>query len=210
MTIKPQWMVSRRRAGNSGHSLASLGSCLLVLLNGYLFPPAEAHADDSDSPELARVKVQALAAERNGLPEDAARAYEQIASLAPTQQAAIARRLASLYAELKRPDDALRWARQAMVGNPEPQAYLAGIYAELGDSDRAIAILREEIARQAEPGRALITLHWQLAELYEQRGNTMEAERVLQNALELARGRPEEKATRTRLEQIQANGGGTP
>jgi len=171
----------------------------IVLIAGAL-----AHAQTSNQVAVTSVRElsrQATAHERAGDRAAAARTYERIVELDPTKRAVLSHRLVKLYAELKKPEAALKWAREIMKTHPDPQVYHAGVLSLLGRHGEAEEIIRKEIAEADAPRRKMV-LYWQLADVYRQQGRVSDAKTALQNAVTSVRGQPEEKDAIRHLERF--------
>jgi tetratricopeptide (TPR) repeat protein len=167
----------------------------MVPLVGYAAGPASAVRPVDDA--VAR----ASALELSGRPAEAVRVYEEMAQFDPVRRKVLAPRLVSLYASLGNAPRSLFWAQQAMVDNPDPQAYLAGVHTLLGQHAEAASLLATELARTNTATRA-VALRWQLADLQLQQGRTNAALETLHAAEKSAKGSELEKLARQRVERL--------
>lgn len=174
--------------------------CLAGVLAVGLCAPALAAGKDA-----AALMDEASRYEQAGDKLKAAEAYEALAQVDATRKTVIAWRLARLYAEAGVTNKALSWAREVMKSNPEPQAYLAGVHTLLKDYAGAETILRKELAGRstnALPTQRL-TLHWQLADMYDKKGDAAKADAELQNAVHAVKGTPDEPVAQRRLDAFR-------
>src|ERR1043165_374844 len=142
-------------------------------------------------------KEVAASYERAGRKRDAAAIYEEMARTNSAARKVLSHRLVTLYTETGETNKALRWAREVMRENPDPQGYLAAVHARLGQWPEAQEILEHEIAGNTNAARA-VTLRWQLAEVLENVGDGTKATRLLDQAVVLAKGTALESAARDR------------
>ena len=98
----------------------------------------------------------------------------------------------------------MSWATEVMQGHPDPQPYLAGVYALLGQHDQAAMVLLKEIRRSRRPERR-VKLHWQLADVYAEAGDSARVRSCLAAALEAAAGTPLAGAAQTRLDELESD-----
>ena len=149
----------------------------------------------------ASPKKLAAKHEQAGRKREAAAVYEEIARTDPAARKILSHRLVSIYIETGETNKALTWAHEVMLDNPDPQAYLAGVHARLGQFERAQEILEKEIASNTNTTRA-VTLRWQLAEVFEEMGNTINTRKILNEAVTAAKGTPMESVARQRLKGL--------
>ena len=188
------------RGDPSGRRLAL---CAVVALSAAAAAAAESATNASDGRAALRpMKAEAARHEQAGRTLEAARVYERIMQADPTMRTVLPPRLALLYAEAGRAEQALAWAREAMKTNPDPPAYLAGGHARLGQYAEAKGILAEEIRKTGDVRRKIV-LHWQLADACAEEGRRQEAERFLRAAADLAAGTVDEQASRRRLRRFR-------
>jgi tetratricopeptide (TPR) repeat protein len=145
--------------------------------------------------ELSR---EAAAYEQSGDRAAAVRTYERIVEMDATKRSVVSHRLVRLYADLGRPEAALKWAKEIAGTHPEPQAYLAGVLSLVGRHEEAEKLIRNEIAGADSPRRKMV-LHWQLAEAYRRQGREENARAALESAVAAVKGLPEEKQATRRL-----------
>lgn len=168
---------------------------------------AQGRAVTPDVPEPHTAPApQALAAgyERAGRKEDAAAIYEQLAATNAVARKVLAPRLVQIYAETGQTNAALKWARDVMRDNPDPQPYLAGVHSRLGQQKQAQAILEREIGANTNAARA-VTLRWQLADVCDKAGEKAKAKKSLEEAANAAKGTPMEATAQRRLKTIQGD-----
>jgi tetratricopeptide (TPR) repeat protein len=138
-----------------------------------------------------QLSAMAEAREKSGDLLEAAKVYERLIEKYPAKRMVLAQRLVQIYAKEGLAEKALSWAHVVMERNPEPQAYLAGVYMMLGKLDEAKDILEKLVAERKEP-RQKLALCWQLAEVYEKRGDIPAAEKTLLESVESAAGSVDE------------------
>jgi tetratricopeptide (TPR) repeat protein len=167
---------------------------------------ASAQGDDTTNAaaESRRLVKKAMAYERAGKGVEAAKTYEELVRVDPSKKKVVSRRLVKLYAEAGSTNAALKWAKQVMADNPDPQAYLAGVYSMLGDYDKASEMLAKEVTNAKKANRKIV-LRWQFADVREKQGNYDKAEALLNEAEKLAKGSIYEKGTQKRLERLKKN-----
>jgi tetratricopeptide (TPR) repeat protein len=149
----------------------------------------------------AQLVKQGMAYERAGQKAKAAETYEELIRIDPTKRMVLSRRLVNLYAETGKTNAALNWAEQITENHPDPQAYLAGVHTMLGNYKEAEQILEKEVAA-AKEDRQKLSLRWQLAHVYEKEGKPDKSEKLLKEASELSKGKPEHKTASERLYQF--------
>ncbi|MCC6356841.1 MAG: hypothetical protein IT577_23375 [Verrucomicrobiae bacterium] len=182
------------------------GSPAPHLLTALLLTLAQGQAaEPNPSPPRPAPTPQALAAayEHAGRKAEAAAIYEQLAATNAVARKVLAPRLVQIYAETGRTNAALKWAREVMRDNPDPQAYLAGVYSRMGQPKQAQQILEREIAANTNATRA-VTLRWQLADVHEKAGDKAQARKVMREGATAAKGTPMEAAAQRRLKSIPA------
>lgn len=140
-----------------------------------------------------------MAAERAGRMAEAAAAYEKLLASDDAHTAVLAPRLVRLYIQQNRPERALAWAHKVMTGRPDPEAYLAGVFAQLGQWKEAELLLCNTVRDVTDPQRR-VSLHWQLADVYEHQGRREAALQALSAASEAAQGSSLKSAASARLE----------
>ncbi len=167
---------------------------------------ASAQSVSSQPADAATLTARAEQLEKRGEIRKAAAAYEEIARTEPANARVLAPHLAQLYTDMGDKEPALRWAKEVMKDNPQPDAYLAGIYTRLGMLEEARDLLKKTIPQTAD-SRQQIMLDWQLAGVCVRLGETQEAEKALKDAMKLAEGTPDEETARRQLEAFQSNRG---
>ena len=179
---------------------------IILIWMAFFFTGTPVFSADNTAGTTAPVSIeltkQAGAYERSGEKLKAAATYEELVKTDPAKRLVVAHRLVRLYAALCNTNRALQWAEVVMERNPDPQAYLAGVYSMVGKHEEARAILEVEIPKAKRLHRK-VTLHWQLADVYEVEGNAKKAEELLASAVELVKGRKEESAANRRLEKFR-------
>lgn len=182
---------------------------LFFALSTGLLLSLQVHAADGVSPPISRsvtveqLSRKAMALERDGQKLKAAAIYEEIMRRDATKSMVLTHRLVRLYADIGDADKALKWAGLAVEKHPDPKAYLAGVHVLVGNYREAETILKKELAK-AERLRRKILLNWQLADLCEKKGDAGRAGKVLNAALALAGGTPEEAAAARRIKAFRA------
>ncbi|MBN1675891.1 MAG: hypothetical protein JXR37_32910 [Kiritimatiellae bacterium] len=151
---------------------------------------------------VERLKTLGREYQRAGEPLMAAAAYERLVEKDPTTRMVVCPLLVQIYAKAGQRADALKWAKDVIQRNPDPQAYLAGVHAMLGEYDEAKSILKKEIAAEKHARRNL-TLYWQLADVHEDAAEFQMAEQALRNAMRFAENDHERKATERRIESVR-------
>jgi predicted Zn-dependent protease len=161
-------------------------------------------ANPAPATRRPRPSPQDIAAEheRAGRKREAAVLYEEMARTNSAARKVLSHRLVAIYAETGQTNRALTWAREVMRDNPDPQAYLAAVHARLGQFKLAHEILEREIARNTNATRT-VTLRWQLAEVWEKRGDGVKARRALDDALVAVKGTPMEPAAQKRVTSLK-------
>jgi len=144
------------------------------------------------APELA------TAYEKTGRKREAALIYEDMARTNTAARKVLSHRLVTLYTEMRKTNQALTWAREVMLENPDPPAYLAAVHARLGQHKEAQKILEREIATNTNATRAVV-LRWQLADVSEAEGDKEKTEKILTEAAAAAKGSPMEATAQKRL-----------
>lgn len=173
-----------------------------ALLASLLALPLPARAADSSTNSATKALIeQATTYDVAGDKQKAADTYEKIVKADPAKGKVLSDRLVKLYAQLGKKEDTLRWAKEVMKDNPDPQAYLAGVYSLLADHKEAESILEKEIAAEKTPHRQLI-LNWQLADVCEKKGDRDKADKILSAAATAAKGTPDEAAAQQRLDRF--------
>jgi tetratricopeptide (TPR) repeat protein len=89
-----------------------------------------------------------------------------------------------------------------MTGRPDPEAYLAGVLEQLGQWKEAELLLRNTVRDVTDPQRR-VSLHWQLADVYEHQGRREDALQSLSAAREAAQGSSLQSAAAARLETLR-------
>jgi tetratricopeptide (TPR) repeat protein len=140
----------------------------------------------------------AAALERAGRKREAAALYEAMVRTSPAARKVLSHRLVTIYSEIGQTNRTLPWAREVMRDNPDPQAYLAAVHARLGQWKEGRETLEREIAGNTNATRA-VTLHWQLAEMFEKAGDRAGARRALDEAARAEQGTPMLPTARQRL-----------
>jgi len=174
-------------------------SFLLVLATGAAAFGQGLLAVDPGPKTPERLKAMAAQFEQDGSKADAAEVYEELIRMEPSSRGVLAPRLVQIYIELRKPNEALTWAREVKDATPDPAAYLAGVYTQLGGYNEAESILAAEIGGAEDPSLRKTTLLWQLAELYAKQNREKERDDALARALKAAEGTPYEEAARKRV-----------
>jgi len=150
------------------------------------------------TPVAGEKQKQAERLERDGRALEAADIYGELLREDPVLNKALVHRLVKIYADEGKTAEALKWAKVAAGDHPDPQAMMAGVHSMLGDHATAVRLLQRELKNEARSRRRL-TLHWQLAAVYEKMGATGMAVKHLRHAVDAAEAPPFKAAAERRL-----------